>query len=277
MIDLHLHTNASDGLYGPDELLRRARDVGLRIVSVTDHDTMAGVPGAMEAAADCGLHCVAGIEITAVLGARDVHILGYFLDPASIPLRDFLASLRADRIRRARQMAERLASVGCPIDIDTVLRDVAADPDRAVARPRIAVELLRAGHVDSLAEAFDRLIGEGRPAYVPRSGATPREVVSLIRSAGGVAALAHPGLLRQDDLIPELVDAGMAAIEVYHGDHDEATQARYAAVARQYDLVMTGGSDYHGEGLGRHAALGTISVPAAEFERLRARANDHSA
>lgn len=277
MIDLHLHTNASDGLYGPDELLRRARDVGLRIVSVTDHDTMAGVPGAMEAAADCGLHCVAGIEITAVLGARDVHILGYFLDPASIPLRDFLASLRADRIRRARQMAERLASVGCPIDIDTVLRDVAADPDRAVARPRIAVELLRAGHVDSLAEAFDRLIGEGRPAYVPRSGATPREVVSLIRSAGGVAALAHPGLLRQDDLIPELVDAGMAAIEVYHGDHDEATQARYAAVARQYDLVMTGGSDYHGEGLGRHAALGTISVPAAEFERLRARADDHSA
>lgn len=268
MIDLHLHTNASDGRHDPDELIERARDAGLRIVSVTDHDTMAAIPAAGAAAARCGLTLVPGIEITAVLDARDVHVLGYFLNPASETLNAFLMAQRADRVRRARVMAERLADLGYPIDIDAVLRDVAADPDRAVARPRIAVELLRAGHIRSLDEAFDRFVGEGRPAYVPRSGASPQEVVGLIRRAGGVAALAHPGLLKRDDLIPGLVHAGMGAIEVYHGDHDDAMRARYAEVARRYNLAMTGGSDYHGDDSGHHAPLGSVSLPPEEFERL---------
>jgi len=184
----------------------------------------------------------------------------------------FLAGQRADRVRRAREIAERLAALGCAIDIDSILADVAANPDHAVARPRIAFELLRAGCVDSLPEAFDRFIGEGRPAYVPRSGASPQEVVGVIRRAGGVAALAHPGLLALDDLIPDMVDAGMAALEVYHGDHDDGTRVHYAQLARRHGLAATGGSDFHGDDAGSHAALGSVSLPHDDYVRLCARA-----
>jgi len=272
LIDLHVHTTASDGRCTPEDLVRRASEAGIGILSVTDHDTTAAVEAATAAGRALGVTVVPGIEITAVLDARDVHVLGYFVDPASPVLREFLGGQRADRVRRAREMAERLAALGCAIDIDSILADVAANPDRAVARPRIAFELIRAGWVDSLPEAFDRFIGEGRPAYVPRSGASPQEVVGAIRRAGGVAALAHPGLLGRDDLIPEMVNAGMAALEVYHGDHDEGMRARYAALARRLDLAATGGSDYHGDDAGQHAALGSVSVPRDEYVRLCARA-----
>lgn len=270
MIDLHLHTNASDGCCAPEELIRRACEAGLRVVGVTDHDTMAGVPAADASARQCGLTVVGGIEVTAVLGTRDVHVLGYFLDPANDTLVSFLAGQRDDRLRRAKEIATRLDALGLPIDIEKVLQDAAAHPDRSVARPRIAVELTRAGHVGSPAEAFDRLIGEGRPAYVPRAGASPEAVVQTIRRAGGVAALAHPGLLGRDDLIESLVAAGMAAIEVHHPEHDEAARAHYAALARRYDLAVTGGTDYHGDASSRHAPLGSITLPAEDFERLRA-------
>lgn len=272
LIDLHAHTTASDGRCEPGELVRRARAAGVGVLAVTDHDTTAGVEAAIAAGRALGVTVVPAIEITAVVDARDVHVLGYFIDPASPALREFLGRQRADRVRRAREMAERLAALGRAIDIDQILADVAADPDRAIARPRIAVELLRAGHVDSLPEAFDRFIGEGRPAYVPRAGASPGEVVAAIRRAGGVAALAHPGLLGRDDLIPDLVAAGMAALEVYHADHDEGMRAHYAALARRDDLAATGGSDYHGDDFGPPAALGSVSVPREEYVRLCARA-----
>ena len=272
MIDLHLHTTASDGRLEPEALIRRAREAGIHTLSVTDHDTVAAVSAATAAAHAHGIAIVPGIEITAVVDARDVHVLGYFIDPASGALRDFLVVQRAARVERARMMAERLAALGCPIDIDAVLRDAAAHPDHAVARPRIAVELVRAGHVASADEAFDRLIGEGRPAYVPRWAASPEEVVSTIGRAGGLASLAHPGLLGRDDLIGGLVAAGLAALEVYHSDHDEVARARYAELARRYDLAVTGGSDYHGDESSRHAAIGSVSLPAEEFTRLCARA-----
>lgn len=271
MIDLHLHTTASDGRLGPEALVRRASETGIRTLSVTDHDTVVAVPAVTAAARPPGITVVPGIEITAVLDARDVHVLGYFIDPASDLLRGFLISQRASRVERARLIGARLAALGCPIDIDAVLRDAAARPDHAVARPRIAAELVRAGHVHSAGEAFDRLIGEGRPAYVPRWGASPAEVVGMIGRAGGIASLAHPGLLGRDDLIDDLVAAGLAALEVYHSDHDEAARAHYAALARRYDLAVTGGSDYHGDD-GHHAMLGSVSLPEEEFERLCARA-----
>jgi hypothetical protein len=273
VIDLHLHTSASDGAHDPDALVRLAREAGVTVLSVTDHDTVAAVAQVVAAGAREQVAVVPGIEITSVLDERDVHILGYFLDVESNRLRSFLVSQRADRIRRARAIAGRLSALGAPIDIEAVLQDVAAaGADRAVARPRLAVELWRAGHVQSPAEAFERWIGEGRPAYEPRSGASPAEVVSVIRESGGLASLAHPGLLGRDEIIPGLIEAGLAAIEVYHGDHDAAQRAHYATLARRHNLAMTGGSDYHGEDGGRHSTLGSVSLPEQEFQRLCARA-----
>jgi predicted metal-dependent phosphoesterase TrpH len=148
----------------------------------------------------------------------------------------------------------------------------AADRQGSVARPQIAAALVAAGHVVSIADAFDRLLGEGRPAYLPHSGKSPRDVVEFIGSDGGIASLAHPGTMTRDDIIAGLVEAGLGAIEAYHSAHDAAAQAHYVGLARHYGLAVSGGSDYHGEGVRRAEFLGVSTLPVAEFERFRSRA-----
>ena len=264
MIDLHLHTTASDGTLPPAALVQRAQQVGIRTLSVTDHDTMAGVPAAAETAAGLGLEFLPGIEVTAVLERRDVHVLGYFLDPSPPGLEQFLREQRQDRLNRARKMVELLADLGAPVDVDAVLERAEAD-GRAVTRPLIARALVQAGHAGSEQETFDRWLGDGRPAYVPRQGASPADVVRLISRAGGVSGLAHPGLADRDELIPSLAKAGLVALEVYHSEHDTATQTRYAKLAKQHGLVACGGSDYHGEGHHRAKFFGKVGLPREEF------------
>ena len=270
MIDLHTHTTASDGQREPAALVERARAAGVHVLGVTDHDTTAGVAAATAAGAALGVAVVAGIEITAVLDARDVHVLGYFVDPGSTLLAGFLSDQRADRVRRARAIGDRLRELGCPIDVDALVAKT--PPGRSLARPTIAAALVEAGHVASTKEAFDRLIGEGRPAYMGRLGASPAEVIAIVGRAGGVASLAHPGLLQRDDIIPGLAAAGLTAIEVYHSDHGEDDVARYVAVARELGLAITGGSDFHGADSHRHAALGAVALPQDDYARLCERA-----
>ena len=267
MIDLHLHTTASDGTLAPAALIDRARAVGLRTLSVTDHDTMAGVPEAAEAAAAHGLEFLPGIEITAVSEQRDVHMLGYFLDPSPPGLEPFLEIQRGDRLRRAREMANLLAGLGAPIDIDGLIGQATAE-GRTIARPMVARALMEAGHVTSEQEAFDRWIRNGGPAYIARQGVSPAEVVRLISRAGGVSALAHPGLLGRDELIPSLAKAGLGAIEVYHSEHDARAQAHYARLATQHELAISGGSDYHGESHHRAKSLGVVTLPREAFMQL---------
>jgi predicted metal-dependent phosphoesterase TrpH len=270
VIDLHTHTTASDGQLEPAALVARAQAAGVRVLGVTDHDTTAGVAAATAAGAALGVTIVAGIEVTAVLDARDVHVLGYFVDPDSTMLAAFLSGQRADRVRRARAIGDRLRELDCPIDVE---RLVAATPrGKSLARPMIAAALVEAGHVGSRQEAFDRLIGEGKPAFMARQGASPAEVVTIIARAGGVASLAHPGLLGRDDIIPGLAAAGLPAIEAYHSDHDEDDVARYVALARELGLAVTGGSDFHGDHSHRQAALGTIGLPEDDYARLCERA-----
>ena len=197
VIDLHLHTRASDGALEPAELVRRLWRAGIRTFSVTDHDTVAGIAAAAAAAAQYGMDCVPGIEITAIDDGRDVHVLGYFIDPGSSRLADFLASGRAERISRARELAARLEALGMPIDVNRIISDT--PEGRAVGRPLVAQALVRAGFVQSIAEAFDRWIGEGRPAFVARTGPAPERVIERIHEAGGLASVAHPGPLGRDD------------------------------------------------------------------------------
>lgn len=270
MIDLHMHTTASDGTLAPAALVDRAHAVGIRTMSVTDHDTMAGVPEAAAAAAERGIEFLPGIEITAVADGRDVHMLGYFLDPAPASLGPFLVEQREDRVRRAREMGEKLAALAVPIPIEKLIEKAAA-ARRAVARPVVARALVEAGHCATPQEAFDRWLADGGPAYVARRGASPAEVVGLVARAGGLASLAHPGLLRRDDLVPGLVEAGLGAIEAFHSDHDAAAESRYQRLADQHDLAVSGGSDFHGDRHHRARSFGRVGLPRPRFETLLAR------
>lgn len=267
MIDLHTHTTASDGALAPRALVARAHRLGIRTLSVTDHDTLAGISEAAAEAAACGVEFLPGIEITAVHNARDVHVLAYFVDPHPAGLAPFLERQRRDRARRAREMSARLRALGAPIDMENLIVGAEA-AGKAVARPTVARALLDAGHVTSLQQAFDRWLADGRPAYVPRAGASPVEVVRLVTRCGGVPVLAHPGLLRKDEMIPELVGAGLGAIEVYHSDHDAGAQSRYLRLARQHGVAVSGGSDFHGDDHPRARCFGRIGLPREQFTPL---------
>jgi hypothetical protein len=269
MIDLHLHTTASDGTDTPAELVSACRAAGLTTIGVADHDTVAAVAQVESAARAAGLGFVAGIEITAAWSDRDIHVLGYFLDAGSADLAAFLGAQREDRVRRARAIAVRLEDLGAPIDMEAL---IARTKGRPVLRPQIAAALVAAGHVACEQEAFDRFIAEGRPAFAPRAGATPADVVGAIRGAGGVSSLAHPGVTNADGLIPGLVAAGLDALEVYHADHTEADTARYRDLARRCGLAVTGGSDYHGARSHHAYGLGLVTLPAEDFEVLCRRA-----
>jgi len=268
LIDLHLHSSVSDGLYSPRELVRRAWNAGIRVMAVTDHDTMSGLGASSEAASMLGMKFITGVEVTAVHGGSDVHVLGYGL-PADAPaLNLMIAQQRHKRALRAREIAARLARLGAPIDVEALVASGGEGRGKAIARPQIAAQLVAAGHVSSIAEAFERFLGEQCPAYVPHQGASPAEVVSAIVASGGVASLAHPGKWNRDDLIPGLIGAGMSCLEVFCGWHDSLATEHYRTLARRYGLLATGGSDYHGPGT-RHAELfGTISLPEPDFRRL---------
>jgi hypothetical protein len=268
VIDLHLHTTASDGRSSPAELVRAAARAGIRVLAVTDHDTTAGLDLARREADVLGLALVAGIEITAVDEGRDIHVLGYFFDAGDPALARFLASQRDDRRRRLVEMVGRLDRLGVPIDAAPILDAARGPGGRALGRPLLARALVEAGHVGTVSDAFDRYLGAGRPAFVARTGAPPADVVRIVAEAGGLASIAHPGKIGDDDLVGRLLDEGMPAIEVFHPDHSEADVARYAALARSRARPVTGGSDYHGPDSGRESGLGRVGLPAAEYERL---------
>jgi len=269
LIDLHLHTTASDGLLEPSALVDLAWRAGIRTLSVTDHDTVAALPEAARHARNAGMTFVPGIEITAVHNGCDVHVLGYFVNADDGAFGDFLARQRDDRVRRLGEIVERLKSLGKPIDREKIFARKSAGG--SFGRPLIAKELVKAGHAADMRQAFDELIGQGRPAFVPRVGSEPAEVVGIVAQAGGISSLAHPGLLRRDDLIPDLVDAGLTALEAFHSDHDAETTAHYLSVAGRYGLAVSGGSDYHGEPVRRKSAFGNVGLPVEYFEQLSAR------
>jgi predicted metal-dependent phosphoesterase TrpH len=272
VIDLHMHTTASDGRCTPEDLVRRAFEAGIRTMSVTDHDTMAGLAPAQQAAASLGMTVVPGIEITSVHRGKDVHVLAYFLSASAPGLQELLSGQRKQRVDRAMEIARRLNRLGAPIEVQPFIEAASAPGGKAIARPQIAQALIVAGHVGSVAEAFDKYLGEDSPAYVPHSGASPADVIALVTAGGGVASLAHPGYRPQDEIIPALIDAGLEALEAFHSSHDAEAQARYLDIATQYRLLVTGGSDYHGEGTRRAEFFGVCHLPGSHFDALVAHA-----
>lgn len=270
-----MHTTASDGRCTPRELVDRVIAAGVTVMAVTDHDTTAAVSEVQACAAERGIEALAGIEITAVEDGRDIHMLGYFFDPTEPGLLTFLRTQRETRVARVHTIAARLAELHVPIDLEALLEESERNPGRSIGRPQVARALQLAGHVASTKEAFDRFLANDGPAFVSRPGSTPETVIGIIHRAGGLASLAHPGRTRIDARIAPLAAAGLDCLEVYHSDHDAATVTRYQQTAAELGLLMSGGSDFHGEPA-HGLEPGAATLPLPEWRRLSAARHRHA-
>jgi hypothetical protein len=268
-VDLHTHTIASDGTLRPRELVAEAAKRGVRVLAVTDHDSTEGLAEAIEEARrHPPLTIVPGIEINCDVEGAEIHILGYCMDYEAPWFQEFCRAQREERRARVYRMAERLAALGMPIDVERVFALV---QEGSAGRPHVARVMVERGYVKTVREAFDKYLAADKPAHVPRKKLTPEDAVRLLRRAGGVPVFAHPGLSDRDELVPALVAAGLMGIECYYSEHSATQRGAYVDLCRRYDLVATGGSDFHGPSV-RAAVLGNPTVPLAVWDALQAKA-----
>jgi predicted metal-dependent phosphoesterase TrpH len=268
-VDLHTHSTASDGVYSPGELLQHAHEAGLRVLALTDHDSTEGLAEAHRAAQQLDIDFIPGIELNTDVGDKEIHVLGYFLDYQHPAFQATLKVLRDARVRRGERMVELLNEQGIHITWERV-REIAHG---AVGRPHVAQALLEAGYVSSIGEAFDKYIGKGCQAYVPRYKLTPEDAVHLIDSANGLPVMAHPitlpGLAELRKWLPGLHRAGLVGLETYYGPYTHQEEQELLALANEYGLIPTGGTDFHGPGI-HPTPLGGRFVPYEAVERLKA-------
>lgn len=291
-VDLHSHTTLSDGSLTPRELVRLAVRVGLDVLAVTDHDTTEALGEALDEAAglppDRGLRVIPGMEVSAVIpgadGDKNVHVLGFFPADRLGALAAWQDDRRAARRARMASMVARLGALGLPLDLEALGRG--ADPRRSPGRLHVARALVEAGHVPSVREAFDLYLGQGKPAYVQDRAPTAGEAIAMIRGLGGVSVVAHPAIDGLDAHLEALVALGLEGVEAYHFGHSPEVAAHFHARARALGLLVTGGSDYHGEPTrapgepppvgDEPPRLGRVALPPDAWERfdevLRARA-----
>jgi hypothetical protein len=266
-LDLHVHTTASDGSWSPGAVVRGAAAGGLDVIAITDHDTAAGFAAATEAAVGLDLQVIPALEVSSTHAGRDIHVLGYFVDPDSSALRAHAARATGRREERMREMLARLVKQGIAVEYAAV--EEAAGPDRVViGRPHLARALVAAGHATSLPDAFDRLIGDDKPAFVPTNLLTAVQAVEVVRAAGGVPVWAHPPTDMVDGLLPALLAAGLRGLEVYRPKNARTDVIRYEAICRSRGLLPSGGSDWHSPDGG--TALGDFFVTGDEVEALLA-------
>lgn len=266
LVDLHCHTTFSDGLLTPEQVVSRARELGLVAVGITDHDAIDGIEKAASCGRSLGVEVVPGVEMSCNVNGVDLHMLGYYLDFRSSDVQEFFAGLRHHRSERARLMVEKMRELGVRVSFDDV-RAVARGA--AVGRPHVAQTLVNAGAVRSVEEAFRRYIGYDGPAYVPKKKLEPREAVEFTRRHGGVAVIAHPGTYHQDDVVYAAIAAGVDGIEVWHPDHNERAVARYEEIAQKNGLLTSGGSDCHGGRKNGKVFLGEVTVPYECLARIK--------
>lgn len=267
-VDLHVHTTYSDGTDSPDEVVARAKALGLGAVAITDHDTLEGIEPAIAAGKRHHIEIIPGVELGSDYHGHEVHILGYLVD---VQDRDFLArlsSIRSDRELRMENMVKKLQDFGFPVHLDRVR---AISVKGSLGRPHLAAAMVETGMVKTKAEAFDQYIGHGKPAYVPRSKLSPEEAVQMLRACGGVAVLAHPGLIELPVPLEDLMRAGLDGLEAYHPGHSRELASYYERLAKKRGLIATGGSDYHGPGHQAGSSLGLVTIPYSVIEDLKAK------
>jgi 3',5'-nucleoside bisphosphate phosphatase len=268
-IDLHLHTIASDGQHTPAELVQLVRGQRLDVIAITDHDTTAGIADGLVAANGAPL-IINGIELSAEDEQGDIHMLGYYFDRENAALQARLDYFRDERENRGRKIAEKLTSIGLPITWERVQ---AIAGDASIGRPHIARAMLEAGYVGSVREAFDRYLYNGGPGYVARYRLSPEEAIDLIHSAGGVAVMAHPGLVEDyRSMVERLVPVGLDGVEVAHPDNNVTVRENLRGLAVQHGLIITGGSDFHGALINAATVPGMTNPPPECVAQLAERA-----
>jgi len=270
-IDLHTHTNHSDGTFAPAELVKLASERHLDVVAITDHDTTDGLEEAGAAGLEVGVDVVPGVELSSEHRGTSVHVLCYWMDPESDELQAELTRLRSERLLRGEAMVGKLQSLGYPISFERV-RQIAGTGN--IVRPHVAQALVEAGVVATEEDAFDRLIGDNGPAYVHKHALAPLDALALVLRAGGACVLAHPGMWSDEapvpeDLIEAMAQAGMAGLEADHSDHTPEQREYYRGLAKRLGLVITGGSDCHGTRYDP-VRLGSVTTDPAQFRALRA-------
>lgn len=271
--DLHLHTNFSDGTYTPEELAARAKQLELAAIALTDHDTVEGCARAAAACESAGVEFIPATELTAELDGNELHLLGYFVDTENPRLLNEMARFQKVRQSRIHEMVQRLNQLGIPLQADAVF---AIANCRSPGRPHVGRALVQGGFCRNMDEAFERFLKKTRPAWVPKFKISALGAIELIHQAGGLAVMAHPGLNRTDEIIPELVAAGLDGLECFHTKHTPSTSEHYVRLAREHNLAITGGSDCHGLSKGK-PLIGTVKLPYECVEQLMARLADRKA
>ncbi len=265
--DLHIHTNQSDGLLPPERVVQLAARAGLCTISITDHDEVGALETAVTTGNELGVEVISGVELSVAHNGFDIHILGYLLDFHHPRLLKFLAYFQSERVQRVHRILEKLEAQGHAVPLEAVLRK--AGPG-SIGRPHIADALVEAGHVSSYYEAFNRFIADGKPAFVPKVRISAAEAVTIIHEAHGLACLAHPGQNLTEAVILDVIKAGVDGIEIVHPKHSPSQRELYRKLAKTYNLLETGGSDFHG-GRKDDEKLGAHVIEYEKVEKLKAR------
>lgn len=263
--DLHLHTYFSDGTYSPRELVEQAVKKGLGAIAVTDHDTVAGIAESISTGEKNGLEVLPGIELTAECEGAEIHFLGYFINYQDGLLNEKLSALNSDRVERVHKITEKLNELGIKLKADSVF---ALSGQGTVGRLHIARAMVKDGLIGSTYEAFQKYIGDSGPAYFGGFKFSPEQAIALIKKAGGIPVLAHPYVLKNDELIERFILAGLMGLEVYYPEHTQAMVNFYLDFARKHNLLITGGSDCHGEAK-PEVKIGMTKIDYGLVEKLK--------
>lgn len=272
-IDLHTHTNHSDGYYSPIELIQVVKKAGLDIISITDHDNLSAIHEASSIGKDFGVEVIPGLEVSSDIGDREVHILGYFVDPDNRELERYLKFFREERLKRAIRIVNKLKALGFSISVEDVLEQAKSS---AIGRPHIAQAMLEKGLISNYYEAFNKYIGNNCPAYEKKVHISPQSIVKIISDAGGLSFIAHPGNM-PESLLKELIEEGIDGIEVIHPSHNAHQVKFYKGIVNEYFLLESGGSDFHGGKREDEVNLGKYYTRTAVLEAMRNRLIKNSA
>lgn len=265
-IDLHVHTNFSDGTFTPEEVVAYAIKSKLSAIAITDHDCVDGIDPCKLSAQNTDLEIIPGVELSAEINDFEIHIVGLLIDHKQDWFINKLKEIRLARIDRMKKMIEKINQLGIDIKFDDV--KTLCKNDGAIGRLHLARALFKKGITTSIREAFDRFIGSNGPCYIKRFILTPKEVIEIIKKLNGIPVFAHPGNMRHDEAISELITYGLMSIEAFHTDHNQRKSQHYISLAQKYNLLLSGGSDCHGEGKG-FPLMGMVKVPYKILEKMK--------
>jgi predicted metal-dependent phosphoesterase TrpH len=269
-VDLHLHTHYSDGVYSPEVLISKVKSAGVSVISITDHDIVDGLYEAIPLGKDAGVEVIPGVEISAEHKGKEAHILAYFIDHKNEELLEYLKNFRKERIIRARKIVNKLNELNMALNFDDVLSH--AKGNASIGRPHIAMAMVDGGHVDNYYEAFNKYLGDDKPAYVKKPNISVQEAVKLVSRCGGLSFIAHPGKnLRNNNNIYEMIEAGIDGIEIIHPSHTEYDIAFYQDLSSQYFLLESGGSDFHGGRINDDSILGHYYISEQKITAMKNR------